>query len=449
MSLLMDALKKAELAKKRQAAQDATAPQAPDSALELEPLDLASPPAEGELATHASSIEPLSGTGGDTLPAADLELLDQEFMDQVALTQPAPPPEIEPPDSLMDAPRPAAQGEPAQAMVRRAPKPAAPPDTSQQREAIQNLFEAKQAPPSRKAFVMLTGIFAVLAIAGIGLYVWLQTQPHSSLLKPVGTQPKPETPQPLAAVPAAAPPSAGPSTPAAADAGPAVPNAEEKAAPKAREREPEARAPTAQVAPPASPIRVSTAKPRTDPTIDNAYAALQDGRLDSAQIGYERALKDDPRNADALHGLATVHQRRGQPDQAAEYYSRALEADPRDAIAQAGLIGISDQTDPVQSESRLKQLLAAQPDSPFLHFSLGNLYARQARWPEAQQQYFKAMSGDPDNPDYLFNLAVSLDQMHQNALALQYYQSAVVAAEKRPAGFERAQVLDRLKKLQP
>jgi uncharacterized protein HemY len=103
----------------------------------------------------------------------------------------------------------------------------------------------------------------------------------------------------------------------------------------------------------------------------------------------------------------------------------------------------------VLSESRLKTLLSNQPESPALHFSLGNLYAGQSRWSEAQQAYFRAHAGEPENADYLFNLAVSLDHMHQKKLAAQYYQSALTAAETRSAAFDRNQVKSRLFELQP
>jgi len=70
-----------------------------------------------------------------------------------------------------------------------------------------------------------------------------------------------------------------------------------------------------------------------------------------------------------------------------------------------------------------------------LYFTLGNQYAQQGRWAEAQQAYFKAFATDPDNADYAFNLAVSLDQLHQPALALEYYRRALALAEKRSASF--------------
>ena len=53
----------------------------------------------------------------------------------------------------------------------------------------------------------------------------------------------------------------------------------------------------------------------------------------------------------------------------------------------------------------LKQLIAREP-SAYLYFTLGNIYADQNRWPDAQQAYFQAHHLQPDNPDYAYNLAV-------------------------------------------
>ena len=65
----------------------------------------------------------------------------------------------------------------------------------------------------------------------------------------------------------------------------------------------------------------------------------------------------------------------------------------------------------------------------------------------------RAVTGDPDNADFLFNLAVSLDHLHQNKLAAQYYQMALKTAEAngatRPVSFDRIQVRVRISELQP
>ena len=92
--------------------------------------------------------------------------------------------------------------------------------------------------------------------------------------------------------------------------------------------------------------------------------------------------------------------------------------------------------DPLAAESRLKTLLATDPGAHVLNFALGNQLAQQGRWAEAQQQYFKAYAADPENADFAYNLAVSLDHLRQPRQALEYYRRAVSLAEKRAAGFD-------------
>jgi Flp pilus assembly protein TadD len=98
----------------------------------------------------------------------------------------------------------------------------------------------------------------------------------------------------------------------------------------------------------------------------------------------------------------------------------------------------SGRADPLVTESRVKSLIAAEPAAHALHFTLGNQLAAQNRWPEAEQEYFKAYTGEPENADFAYNLAVSLDHLHQRAQALRYYQRALELAEKRGAGFDPA-----------
>ena len=145
--------------------------------------------------------------------------------------------------------------------------------------------------------------------------------------------------------------------------------------------------------------------------------------------------------------LAAVSLRTGDLDSAEALYLRLLELDPRDTQAAANLVALHGQLDPVASESRLKNLLASQPESAPLHFALGNQYAKQARWPEAQEAYFKAYSVNPENADYAFNLAVSLDQLRQRKPALQYYERALLLAEQRAASFNQTQARARVQEL--
>jgi len=184
-----------------------------------------------------------------------------------------------------------------------------------------------------------------------------------------------------------------------------------------------------------------------EPGLERGWQALQAGDLTAAREAYLSVLRANPLDRDALLGLATIDGRNQDFDAAEARYLRVLELDPRDPYAQAGIIALRGRTDPMQSESRLKNLLAQQPDSTVLQYALGNLYAVQARWSDAQSAYFKAFSADPENPDYVYNLAVSLDQLHQEKLALEYYRRALALAGNRAVGFNSAQVEARIREL--
>lgn len=195
-------------------------------------------------------------------------------------------------------------------------------------------------------------------------------------------------------------------------------------------------------------LHVTRSRLAVDPALSRAYAALAADDLAAAEAGYARVLKSDPGNADALHGAAVVALRRNRRDHAEALFGRAIVADPNDAVAQAGIAGLRP-IDPAIAESRLKQLIASQPDQHCLHFALGNAYAAAARWRDAFQAFSRAHGAAPDQPDYLFNLAVSLDRLHQIAPARRFYQQALAAAERHPAAFDPALATLRLRELSP
>lgn len=458
MSLLMDALKKAELAKRQGQAEgaDAAAGSASAAGLSLEPLG--SPGAAGE-------PEPVPGDRRPNPPSqSQLEELDAQFLAE----------------AQKDAGRPRRPAAPAadatpsfsEPVAGRgsapSPRAATAPRESPAQSAAQNLFSAKQAAaPSRKSFAVTVSLLTVVAIGAIGGYFWWQLQPKTQPLMARGAPPAAPTalppPRPVAAAPAATAPvavtpaptpasGASNKTPADADRD----DEDEKPAAKASARptgQPQRAAPVLaapQGADPERLLRVTKAPLKVNPSVMRGFDAFNRGDLDLARTEYERARKADPRNGDALHGLAAIAARQGNADQAEALYRQILEADPQDTIAAAALINSPRaQADPVSSESRLKILAANQPELAAPHFALGNLYARQGNWSEAQQAYFRAYSAEPENPDILYNLAISLEHLRQNKLAVQYYGLAIAAAQHRPAGFDPARLAARLATLQP
>jgi tetratricopeptide (TPR) repeat protein len=228
------------------------------------------------------------------------------------------------------------------------------------------------------------------------------------------------------------------------------PAAEPSAAPA------EAVEPSSAAAPPAAqpvqdeaPIRITRTRavPEASRLLREAYTAFQAGDFNTARLHYLAVLEDQPENLDALMGMGAIAMKEGDDARVAEYFSRVLRLDPRNELATAALIGRQRGRDPVAMESALKNLLNARPDSAYLYFSLGNVYAAQKRWAEAQQAFFDAYSNDSSNPDYALNLAASLDRMGQREAALDYYRVALKLAEERTASFDPAPVQRRIEAL--
>ena len=410
MSLLMDALRRAETAKQQSARnpQGGTLPTAGDQ-LSLEPI----------------SSEP-TGAAANPLPdlAANLAAVDADLAK-------VPPP----------APRP-----PVQPGTRPQTKPI------EAREAIRNSFAAKQpeATPSRLPMWLALGALGIAAIAIAG-YVWYQlnTMNHGSLNASTASSTARPASQPSA-----------PALPAAPIVAPAAPSEQQlqtsstsdaagTALFQRREARPARIQPNDGEATANAPIRLTRTRPEPDINLTRGYASLERGETELSRRDFEQVLQRDPNNTDALLALAAIAQRQGRPADAEYFRQRALVANPSDPATQAAILNTpSANTDPHTAESRLKSLLSSQPESAPLNFALGNLYSRQGRWAEAQQVYFNAVAVDGDNPDYLFNLAVSLDHLRQPRLAAQHYRLALEAAAKRPAGFDRDKIQKRLGELQ-
>lgn len=180
-----------------------------------------------------------------------------------------------------------------------------------------------------------------------------------------------------------------------------------------------------------------------------AYQAFNLGDDAAAQQAYRQALQADVRNVDALLGMAAIAARHGRQQDAVSWYQQVLQVEPRNGIAQAALLDLQGLADPLSSETRLKNLIAQQPEAAYLHAALGHHYAEQGQWPLAQQSYFQAHHLDAANPEYAFNLAVSLDQLGKSSLALQYYQQAqALLAGKESPSVNQAQLAARIRQLQ-
>ena len=325
---------------------------------------------------------------------------------------------------------------------RASPPPPPPLAADADREAAANLFAVKHAANARTRLGWIGGL-GLLAALCIVAYVWWQwpaprpaTAPRVAQAPLPLPDPSPAPQPPPAELMAAAPPATPAPRPSAATSPP-----------------PAQRGALGQVTPPPAPPaadpastpqfrRTQAPPPTVAANLSAGYRAYAVGDLATARRHYQAHLQHDPNSVDALNGLGAIALHEGQLDQAAQWFRRTLAAAPHNASAIAGLsaTGLAPADD---REAGLRHTLAEQPASAIAAFSLGNVLAEQGRWAEAQQAYFQAHTLTPDNPDYLFNLAVSLDQLGQRRLARDYYSQALAAARDRPAVFDPEPVLAR------
>lgn len=336
-----------------------------------------------------------------------------------------------------------------------------------------NLFAAKAAPArtgGRLGIIPIALISGLVLAAGGGYYVWREISPppmqrHNSAPAPKPSEGRmhdsnvnpaqPEVDRVANTTPPAVPAAQAVSAPA-----PAVErtHAQANARMKKSGRTPVIAASSAP--PPVSPhpaaqsIRIDHASQSdtVDPTLLAAWQAYRNDDLRTAWQHYGDVLRKDAKNRDALLGMAAIAQQQSQDAVAARYYNQVLTLDPRDPVANAGMLALLGASDAAATESRLKLLLAQQPQptgsqSSALYFALGNLYAEQSRWGDAQQAYFNAYKLEQDNAQFAFNLAVSLDHMGQGKLAAQHYQRALQLDASDNPGFNRAQTQQRINEL--
>ncbi len=440
MSLLLEALKKAELAKQIAKAEAASPEPKPAPSEPTKPVMT-----RERLPDITQPLEILS----DDLPSSE--------------TKAAEPAAARPEFSLQEQ-------ETFEAAARPIPSTNEFARTAERAHA-QQLFQVKEMDYNpRRPFYLTLGALVLVGLS-YGGYVWWQMRPRYSIppemqARPVATPAPPAVASAPVATPpqpdAALPPPAPQAVPAPArSAVPGIPPIQPVRPPRPRSqptsgtlasgssalRAESTASASLRTGEALAPIAINAPTLAVDPLVEQAYEAFQRNDLAAARDGYQRALAREPTNRDALLGLAAIDVRSGQLNSAEARYLRLLEIDPRDSHAVASLISLRGQLDPVASESRLKSLIASQPETALLHFSLGNQYAQQSRWSEAQAAYFKAHSVDPENADYAFNLAVSLDQLHQGKLALEFYQRALALTDRRAASFNPAHARLRVQEL--
>ncbi|MFT4712572.1 MAG: tetratricopeptide (TPR) repeat protein [Candidatus Azotimanducaceae bacterium] len=181
--------------------------------------------------------------------------------------------------------------------------------------------------------------------------------------------------------------------------------------------------------------------------IQDGYRALQNKNYVAATVAYEKAVAQAPKNRDAILGAAAAAAAQNRMPEALKYYQQQLNLDPQDSYARAGILSLANSAGTQAVQRELDTLILTNPNSAHLHFLKGTNLAASKQWTAAQQSFFEAYFRDKGNPDYAFNLAISLDHLNQREQAIRFYNLALENNKNGSANFGIATANKRLTQL--
>jgi tetratricopeptide (TPR) repeat protein len=174
---------------------------------------------------------------------------------------------------------------------------------------------------------------------------------------------------------------------------------------------------------------------RLAPTLREAHARSEEGRLAEAAQLYEAALRLDPRHARAHYNLGLVRLRSGRIDAAVGYFAAAIEEQPDFAEAHnAAGIALRMLGRHEEAIAHYQKALAVKPDYAEAENNLGTALRTLERWEEAAAHYRKALALKPDYFDAESNLgAVSRARGHYEDAAAHYRKALALRPDSAVA----------------
>jgi len=185
------------------------------------------------------------------------------------------------------------------------------------------------------------------------------------------------------------------------------------------------------------------------PSLQDALALHQQGRLDQAELIYRQLLENEPTNADALHLLGVIAHQTGHHIVATEMIGRAIEINPN---------APSYYSNRALSLHALKQLdaavssydraIALKPDFAEAYYNRGNALKELKQMEAAVASYDKAILLKFDYAEAYSNRGHALQEMKQLDTAVTSYDRAItLKPDYAEAYYNRGNALQEMKQL--
>ncbi len=157
-----------------------------------------------------------------------------------------------------------------------------------------------------------------------------------------------------------------------------------------------------------------------------ARRAQEAGELEKAERDYGAVLAQQPRNFAALHGLGRIHHGRGRLDTALVLFQEALKADPNraDGYASLGLVFYA-LKDFARALVSFEEGLRLAPDDVELRNRRGVALLELGRAQQALEDFERVLADAPGHFEALANRANTLFKLNRPAEAIGLYDRAL------------------------
>ncbi len=176
--------------------------------------------------------------------------------------------------------------------------------------------------------------------------------------------------------------------------------------------------------------------------LNRAYTALMDGDYEIAIDTYKNILSAEPKNEDALFGLASTYHRIGKLDQARPLYAQLLKQNPNDRDALNNFLALVSEEAPQDALAELERLEQRNPDFSPIPAQESIVLAKLGMQEQSREKMLRAIELAPNNMTYKYDLAILLDRQGDYADASAVYRLLIEAAmngDKLPATAETLQ----------
>jgi tetratricopeptide (TPR) repeat protein len=180
-------------------------------------------------------------------------------------------------------------------------------------------------------------------------------------------------------------------------------------------------------------------------TLKKAKKALDVGQYESAIVLYQSVLNKTPTNLDAMFGLAISYQKAGRKNRAKDIYKQIIDKNPTYEPALNNLLALAATEAPERALEEFAIIEGRNPNFAGVYAQKAKIYREQLNLEYAITNLRRALSLEPENNNYRYDLAIIEDENGDYAAAAQLYAELVKSAnegKKIPA--DKDLIVDRM-----